>query len=119
MIGSLLMNVAVSSNSLETFMSLFGKPWKEIFSFKKKKNEKTSQEEYILRGDIKMGDMVLFCSNPPADKSHCNIWEWKTGMLIDVDPSSQIAHILSEGTVFVIKDEWVGPIDMFGDRNEE
>lgn len=113
------MSVVSLSYSLETFMSLFGKPWKEIFSFKKKKNLKTGQEEYILRGDIRMGDMVLFCSNPPEDKSHCNIWEWKTGMLIDVEPESQIAHILSEGVVFVIKDEWVGPIDMFGDRNEE
>ena len=104
---------------LETFMSLFGKPWKEIFSFKKKKNEKTGQEEYILRGDVKMGDMVLFCGNPPADKSHCNIWEWRTGMLIEIDKETLMAHILSDGSIYEIKDEWVGPIDMFGERKRK
>ena len=113
------MNVLSLRNDLEAFMSLFGKPWKEIFSFKKKKSEKTGEEEYILRGDIKMGDMVLFCANPPEDESHCNIWQWKTGMLIEIDQSTRITCILSEGSIYEIKDEWVGPIDMLGDRIEK
>lgn len=113
------MNATVFTNDLETFMSLFGKPWREIFSFKKNKNEKTGTEEYILRGDIKMGDMVLFCANPPKDQSHCNIWEWKTGMLIEIDSETQVACILSEGAIYEIKDEWVGPIDMFGEKDSE
>ena len=111
------MNVAALRNDLETFMSLFGRPWKEIFSFKKKKNKKTGREEYILRDDIKIGDMVLFCGNPPEDRNHCNIWEWKTGMLLEIEKESRKAHILSEGAVYEIQDEWVGPIDMLGDRS--
>ena len=72
-----------------------------FFSNKKAKGRNTN-----------VGDMVMFCLNPPADPEHCNIWEWATGILIEIDRSTGNVHILHKGEVHEVHEKWIGPPDM-------
>ena len=104
--------MAVTLDRLFLNMSLFGKPWKEIFSLRKKIEKLDEDDESHKLEEVSVGDMVMFCVNPPEHKDHCNIWQWATGILIDVNRKTREAHILSDGEVYIIKNEWVGPLDM-------
>ena len=93
-------------------MNLFGKDWKEIFRLRTPETGSEETQSKPLRENVSIGDMVMFCSNPPEDHSHCNIWRWSTGILVSVDKSFNEALILSEGKIHKVQKEWVGPLDM-------
>jgi hypothetical protein len=106
----LLINDSLAKSRVSNIMSLFGKSWRKLLSFGANRKEKIS---IPTRETAEIGDMVIFCKNPPADKDHCNVWQRATGMVIDIDTRTNEASILSDGEIYTIKDEWVGPINLF------
>ena len=97
---------------MEITLNLLGKFLRNFILSKEKKEERIEDPEKSYDEGIILGDMVIFCSNPPEDIDHCNIWQWSVGLVVDVNKETRDVHILSEGKVHVVKDEWVGPLNM-------
>ena len=105
----LFIDTAINISKTGNIMSLFGKPWRELLSLKSKNKEGLT---VLAKERVKLGDMVIFCKNPPADQHHCNIWEWATGILIDINLCTGEASILTDGEIYNVGNEWVGPVDL-------
>ena len=60
--------------------------------------------------EMKSGDLVKFCKNPPENPDHCNIWEFGVGVILFVDTERKVCTILCEGLVHSVSQEWVGDI---------
>lgn len=56
---------------------------------------------------LEVGNLVVFCKNPPKSVDHCNVWEWDIGLVVAYEKQVGLVTIFSKNKTYRCAEKWV------------